>query len=125
MSRHEDGFESRLPDDGKYWASLAERIDARAAPLLARRRPAALEPPVWWARAELSPALALGAVLCAVGAWWFVPSDATAADSTEIVARALHPADPLADRLLATASAPDLAALITNGATGAIAPVEE
>jgi len=116
VSEHDDRLESRLPTEGVYWTALAKRIDARAAPTLERRRERISRRAIWWTRTELSPALACGAVVCAAAAWWFVPSQAVAADAG-IVARALQPAHPLAEQFLGAATAPDLAALVSSGAT--------
>ena len=114
---------SRLPADPRYWDGLAGRVAGRAEPVLARRRGNAGTRPVWWARSQWSPALAFGAALFAVAAWWLVPQRETGAAPPSI-ASALQPGDPLATRLLTASAAPDLAALMSNGLT-AIAPDEE
>jgi hypothetical protein len=119
----ETGFESRLPHGGDYWSELASGIDDRAAPLLERRRRSG-GLSIWWARAEWSPALACCAAICAISVWWFVPQGGAVPEAS-IVARALQPADPLAEQLLVAASAPDLAALVSRGVAGPTVTDEE
>lgn len=108
--------DSRLPTDPHYWSRLAGRVDERVAGQLARRRSALDRGPVWWARPELSPGLAVVALLVAGAAWLFVPTSPGV--SSSVVSRALQPADPLADGLLSPGVAPDLAALISRGVIG-------
>lgn len=117
-------LDSRLPREGAYWTTLAEQIDDRANPLLERRRRRGTGLSVWWARSDLSPALACAAVACAVAAWWLVPARPVVTEPT-VVARALYPADPLAGRLLTAPSAPDLATLVSSGATASAARRED
>ncbi|MDX1394452.1 MAG: hypothetical protein R3195_08675 [Gemmatimonadota bacterium] len=120
MSERKEGRISRLPADPAYWDGLADRVVTRSEPALARRRARAGARPVWWARPEWSPALAFGAALFAVAAWWLVPDRGPAASAVPpSVAAALQPGDPLAARMLEP-SAPDLAALMSSGVASTV-----
>ncbi|MDH3732555.1 MAG: hypothetical protein OEU54_03435 [Gemmatimonadota bacterium] len=117
MNERRERLEPRLPPDPHYWSRLATRVDDRVRGELARRRRLIGRRSVWWARPELSPALAIGALLIAGAAWLFVPTGSAVADES-VVARALRPADPLAAGLLGPGSAPDLADLMSRGDLG-------
>jgi anti-sigma-K factor RskA len=106
--RERSQFQSRLPDDGAYWADLAERIVGSAEPILREHA----ETQVWWhPLARWSPVIGVAA---AVAALLVVLAGPPAADRPDQVSlgQLLSPEDPVAQAVVSQAAVNDIAAML-------------
>ena len=107
---------SRLPEDGKFWDDLTDRVVLEAAPDIAGRRSQRGE---WWsAMSRFSTVLATGALAATVAAIAFlppVPTNALAVVSDPVEdALGIAPDHPLA--VLLAGTPPPMEALVLSAA---------
>jgi anti-sigma-K factor RskA len=101
-------FESRLPDDPRYWDELATRIVDSAKPILRGQR----EAQAWWQPlAKWSPAIGVAA---AIAALLVAAAGPPAAERQAPVsfAQLLSPDDPIARAVVSQAGVMDISAML-------------
>ncbi len=106
--RERSQFQSRLPDDGAYWADLGERIVVSAEPILREHA----ETQEWWhPLARWRPVIGVAA---AVAALLVVLAGPPPADRPAQVSlgQLLSPEDPVAQAVVSQVAVNDISAML-------------
>ncbi|NIR44912.1 MAG: hypothetical protein GWN99_11450 [Gemmatimonadetes bacterium] len=101
-------FESRLPDDGRYWDDLAARIVDSAEPILRQHG----QRQAWWhPLAKWSPAIGIGAAAAAILILVAGPPKVAGGNQVSFE-QLISPQEPVAQAVVSGAPASDISAML-------------